>query len=80
MTPVPSQRSADCAYCAALRRENAKHRLRDVAERNQMEADFRAREAFLERECDRLKAELAALRRGGPVRSRPTLARRGAQA
>lgn len=79
-SPLPKTAHVECQYCAALRRENAKHRLRHVAERDQMEVDFRAREAFLERENDRLKSEIAALRRVAPMHRRPTLASRGVQA
>ena len=78
-TPKPALRYEGCAYCTQLRHENAKHRLKHVAERDAMEEAFRARESFLERENDRLRAELAAAKRGSPMMRRPVLAARGAR-
>lgn len=73
MSPDPSSRLLECPYCIALRRENAKHRLRDVAEREQMVAEFGAREADLERQNDALRAELVKLRPGA---RRPVLVKK----
>jgi hypothetical protein len=50
--PKPKDASPECRYCEQLRHENARHRLSDVAKREQMQSQYA-------RELDRRDSQLA---------------------